>query len=215
MWTPLTPSALRELAPFLARLRLGPVVAEVLGEIDQRLFDEPRHHAGIGAAAGDGRRAAGIGAALGEHGLAQRIVGARVVAARLVEIEAGPGLDDGVDVERADLAAEAHDVERGRVDREVDAEALALAGGQQPAEHLAIIVARDRQMDELDAALVEQLAVGIVGIDDDEMLAVEVEMALDQRQRAASDRPEADHHDRAFDASMPGPVRHGVSLLQG
>ncbi len=76
------------------------------GEVDQRLLDEPRHHARIGAAARDRRRPAGVGAPLGEHRLAQRVVGARRVAARLVEIEAGPRLDDGVDVERADLAAD-------------------------------------------------------------------------------------------------------------
>ncbi len=43
---------------------------------------------------------------------------------------------------------------------------------------------------------------------------VEVEMALDQRQRAAADRAEADHHDRAFDAPMFRPVRHWL-LLRG
>ena len=152
--------------------------------------------------------AAGIGAALGEHGLAQRVVGARLVAARLVEIETRPRLDDGVDVERADLAAIAHDVERGSVDRQIDAEALALAGREVFAEHFAIVLAGERQMHELDAALVEQLAVRAVGADDDEMLLLVVEMALDQGQRAFSDGAEADHHDRAFDLSVTGPVRH-------
>ena len=61
----------------------------------------------------------------------------------LVEIEAEPGLDDGVDIERADLAAELHDVDRGGVDRQVDAKALAAACGQQRHQHLAIIVAGD------------------------------------------------------------------------
>jgi hypothetical protein len=51
-----------------------------------------------------------------KHCLAQRIVGARFVAHRFVEIEARPGLDDGVDVERAKPAAMAHDVERGSID---------------------------------------------------------------------------------------------------
>ena len=60
-----------------------------------------------------------------QHRLAQRVIGARVVAERLVVIEARPGLDDGVDVERADLAAMTHEVERRGVDRQVDAEALA------------------------------------------------------------------------------------------
>ena len=49
-------------------------------------------------------------------------------------------------------------------------------------------------------------------IDNDEMFAVELEVALDQRQRATSDRAEADHHDRAFDPSMYGPFRHRREL---
>ena len=201
---------LREASPFVLRLRLGRFVAEIVGEIDERLLDEPGDHAGIGAAAGDGGRSAGILAALGHHRLAQRIVGARLVAERLVVVEARPRLDDGVDVERADLAAKAHDVERGRVDREIDAEALALARGQVFHEHVAIIVARQAKMHETDAALVQELPIGVVRIDDDEAGLVEIEVTLDQRQGPLADRSEADHHDRAFDASVPGPVRHGV-----
>ena len=52
-------------------------------------------------------------------------------------------------------------------------------------------------MDEADSAVVEELAVGIVRIDDDEALRIEFEMALDQRQRSLADRSEADHRDRA------------------
>ena len=140
--------ALCEARPLVFRLRLRRLVAKIGGEIDERLLDEPGDHAGIGAAAGDGGRSARILAALGHHRLAQRIVGARLVAERLVIVEARPRLDDGVDVERADLAAKAHDVERGGVDREVDAEALALACGQVFAQHVAIIVAREAEMDE-------------------------------------------------------------------
>ena len=65
-------------------------------------------------------------------------------------------------------------------------------------------------MDEADAAVVQKLAVGIVRIDDDEALLVEFEVTLDQRQRPLADRPEADHHDRAFDAPVLRPMRHGV-----
>ncbi len=125
-------------------------------------------------------------------------------------IKAGPGLDDGVDVERADLAAIAHDVERGGVDREVDAEGLALAGLEMLAENLAIIVPGEAELDELDAALVEQAAVRVVRVDDDEAILVELEVALDQRQRSLADRSESDHHDRAFDAPVERPLRHGV-----
>ena len=129
-----------------------------------------------------------------------------------VEVEARPRLDDGVDVERADLAAEFHDVERGGVDRKIDAETLAAAGGQQRLEHVAVIVRVTRQMDEADAALVEQLAVGVVGIDDDEARSVESEMALDQRQGALADRAEADHHDRPVDAGVDRPLGHFAPL---
>jgi hypothetical protein len=105
----------------------------------------------------------------------------------------------------------AHDVERGGVDRQVDAEALALARPQVFAEHVAIIVARQAEMDEADAAVVQELAIGIVGIDDDEPLLVEFEMALDERQCPFADRSEADHHDRAGDAPVPRPMGHGKS----
>ena len=70
-------------------------------------------------------------------------------------------------------------------------------------------------MHELDAALVEQATIGVVGGDDDEMPPVEIEMALDQRQRAAPDRAEADHHDRAVDPAVSGPLRHGVGSPAG
>ena len=66
-------------------------------------------------------------------------------------------------------------------------------------------------MDEADAALVQQLAVLVLGVDDDEARLVVGEMALDQRQRALADRAEADHHDRAVDAGMHGPLGHRAS----
>ena len=78
---------------------------------------------------------------------------------------------------------------------------------------VAIVVLGQAEVDELDAALVEQLAVGVVGIDDVEVILVELEMALDQRQGSLADRSEPDHHDRALDATVDWPVRHGVVLL--
>ncbi len=54
-----------------ARRRSTPVSR---GDVEQRLLDEPRHHAGIGAAAAHRRDAAGTAAAHVEHALAQRIV---------------------------------------------------------------------------------------------------------------------------------------------
>ena len=65
-------------------------------------------------------------------------------------------------------------------------------------------------MDEADAALVEEFAVGVVRIDDDEALLIELEVALDQRQGSLADRSEADHHDRPGDTPVPGPMGHRV-----
>jgi hypothetical protein len=121
--------------------------------------------------------------------------------------------DHGVDIERADVAAQLHDVERGGVDRDVDAKALATARGQQRGEQMPVIILGDGLMDEPNAAVVEQLAVLVFGIDDDETLLVVTEMALDQRQGALADRAEADHHYGPVDAGMHWPLRH-ISLLQ-
>ena len=205
-----------QLRPALAvvEARLVELVLELSGEIDQRLLDEPRDHAGIGAAAGDGGRAARILRLLLANRVAERVVGAGFGIGRAVVVESRPRLDDGVDVERADLAAEAHDVERRRVDREIDAEAAPAAFGQKRLQQLAIIVARHRLLHEADALLLAKRAVGVIRIDDDDALAVEFEMAQDERQRSAADRAEADHHDRTVDRRMDGPVAHDACPLR-
>src|SRR5580704_1952569 len=46
--------AFRETCPLVLGLRLGTLVAKILGEIDERLLDEPRDHSRIGAATRDG-----------------------------------------------------------------------------------------------------------------------------------------------------------------
>ncbi len=213
MWMPLTPSRLASRAQSSRVCGLRDLELGVAGDVEQRLLDEPRDHAGIGAAARHRGVAAGLAGALGrQRGLAQRVVGARLRPELGVEVEAGPGLVDGVDVERAELVAQLHDVERGGVDRQVDAETLAAARGEQRRQQLAVVVPRHRLVDEADAALVEQPAVLVLGVDDHEAGLVVLEMPLDQRQRAFADRAEADHHDGAVDAGVNGPVRHGASL---
>ncbi len=62
-------------------------------------------------------------------------------------------------------------------------------------------------LDEADAALVEEVPVARpTGSMTDETALVELEMPLDQRQRAPADRAEADHHDRTADAAVDGPA---------
>jgi hypothetical protein len=63
-------------------------------------------------------------------------------------------------------------------------------------------------VDEADAAAIEDLAVGIVGIDDHEPGRIVGKMPLDQRQRAFADRAETDHHNGAIDAGVNGPIGH-------
>ena len=199
---------LGEPAPLLAGLRLLELEADVAGDIEQRLLDEPGHHPRIGAAAADRGRAARLLAARGEDGLAQGVVRARLGTELGIEVEADPGLHHGVDVERADLAAELHDVERGGVDRHVHAKTLAAAGGEQRRQQVPVIVLGDGLMDEANAALVQHGAVFVLGVDDHEAGLVVAEMPLDQRQRAFADRAKTDHHDGARHAGMNGPFRH-------
>src|SRR5436309_1526973 len=67
-------------------------------------------------------------------------------------------------------------------------------------------------MDETDAAIIQQLPIGIVLIDDDEALLLIFEVTLDQRQRSLADRSEADHCDRTVDAPVPRPMGHEISF---
>src|ERR1700735_5272483 len=67
-------------------------------------------------------------------------------------------------------------------------------------------------MDEAHVAVIEELPIGIIGIDDDQAILVELEVALDQRQGPFADRSEADHHDRASDAPVPRPMGHQISF---
>jgi hypothetical protein len=211
MWMPLTPAFLASLA-HSSRVRLLELEPEIAGDVQERLLDEPRHHTGIGAAARYSGGASRAFAAGRQNGLAQRIVRAGFRTEPGIEIKAGPRLDHSVDVKGADLTAEFHDVDRRRVDRQVDAKALAAACGQQRAEELAVILARDRLMDEADTAVVQELAVLILGIDDHKTGFVIVEMTLDQRQRAFADRAEADHDNGSADAGVDRPIGHLRSL---
>ena len=181
-----------ELAPAFATLRLVERRVGVAGDVEQRLLDEPRHHAGIGAAGGDRGGAAGALVLGGQQRLAQRVVRAFLGAHVLIEIEAKPWLHDGVDIERADLAAHGHDVDRGGVDRQVDAKALAAAGGEQRHQHLAVIVFCHSLLDETHAVRLGELTV-LVRVDDDKAGFVIGKVPLDQRQGAFADRAETDH----------------------
>ncbi len=202
----LDPDAVHQAAPLLARLRLDEVELELAGDVDQRLLHHPRDHAGIGAAAAHGGGAAGAAPAQVEQALTQGVVRALRDRAVAVGIEAGPGLDHGVDVEGVEVLGELHHVDRRGVDRQVHDHAAPRPHGEQRGEDLAIVLLRQRLVNEAELALVEQPAVAVVRCDDDELRPVERDVPFDQRQSALADRAEADHHDRAVETGVQRPA---------
>ena len=200
-------------APIFQRLGVGRAVAQVGGEVEQRLLDEPRHHAGVGAAAVHRRGTLARVLALEvEHGLAQRVVRALRHGERGVGVEARPGLGDRVDVERADLVGEPHHRHRGDFDREIDDERLAATLRQQRAQQRIDVVFSHLVLDESNIALVEQAAIGVDRVDHGEALGIVAEVPLDQRQRAPPDGAEPDHHDGPRDRPVHRPVGHASRL---
>src|SRR5690606_10500905 len=123
----------------------------------------------------------------------QRIIRATRTAERRIEIEAGPRLHHRVDIEHTELTAEPDEIERRGVHRQVDAKALAGALRQQRREQLPVIFPRHTGLDEANAALIQQRAVGVHRVYDGHARFVVAEMTLDERQRATPDRAEADH----------------------
>ena len=125
--------------------------ADVARDIEQSLLDEPRHHAWIGAAAGDRRRAGPERLALVEHFLAKRIVRALRQREPRVDVEARPGLADRVDIERTQFMREADDRGGGNFDREIDDESLARSLGEQRLQQIDEIFPRHGLFDESDS----------------------------------------------------------------
>src|SRR5215475_4791186 len=89
---------------------------------------------------------------------------------------------------------------------------LAAACGEQRRQQMTIVVLGDRLMDETDAALIEHLAIFVLGIDDYKSLLVITEMTFDQRQGAFADRTKADQYDGPVDTGMHWPFRHRQRL---
>ena len=78
-------------------------------------------------------------------------------------------------------------------------------------QHLTVVLPGDRHLLEAQPALVEQLAVGVDRVDDHELRSVEADVPLEQRQHAAADGAEADHHDRAGELRRAG---RGLSVMR-
>ncbi|KAF1853680.1 hypothetical protein Lal_00031196 [Lupinus albus] len=195
---------LHELCPGFAvmRLRLFDIKAGIFGEIDQRLLHEPRHHAGVRPAGGNGRRAAGLACLFLQHGLAKRIIGSGCIVGIGVEIKARPWLNHRVDIEHAVFAAEPHQIDGSGIDRKIDAEALALNALEQRLQNFLVILLGQMCADVVNIPLGQKRGDIFARIDDDEPGLVEIEMTFDQRKSTAPDGAEADHDDGAVNIAV-------------
>ncbi len=126
-----------------------------------------------------------------------------------VSVAARPGLDAGVDVQRAHLAAQRNQRDRGDFNREVDAEP---AAREQRRKLAAKVVTGQGEAPEAYALAFGEVARRIICVDHHHSLAWCVDVAEDERQGAFADRTEADHHDRAGEAGMDGTFAHSGIL---
>jgi len=114
---------------------------------------------------------------------------------------------------RIGVLAEFHQIDRGRIDREMDDHAATATAGKERLEDVAMVFAGYRKVQEANLTFVKQAAVGIIGCDDDEFLAIKGKVPLDQRQGAFADRTEADHDDWAVKAGEQNRVFHSLSKV--
>ena len=198
--------ALHELRPSVAGVGLVGSDADITHDIEQRALDHPGDHARIGTATAHRRDPAGSAPTQLDHAFTQRIVRTRRRRQGAVGIEAGPGLDHRIDVERIDVPGELHQLDRRGVDRQIHHQAAPGPKREQGREHVAIVRLGQCHMDKSDLPLVEQRAIVVVRRDHHELGAIENDVPLDQRQGAFADRAEPDHHDRAIESRVHRPV---------
>ena len=182
----------RKTRPVFALLRLGGALADVARKVDQRLLDPVRNQPGIGAVRRDHRRRpARILLAQPQHFFAQTVVGAPRCRHAGVVVAAEPGLDAGVEIHDAALAAERDQIDARHLDRQVEQEIAML---EQRLEHGLVVLARQRLDVELDAEMLRLLdAAGVAGEDGD-ALGRHVDVPQQQRQAALTDGTESDNH---------------------
>ena len=208
--------AMHQPRPLVARLGLLEGQAELGGDVKQRLLDEPRHHAGIGAAAAHGGDAARPPPPQVQQAFPQRVIRSLRDRQIAVGVEPGPRLDHGVDVEGVNVLRERHQLDRGGIDRKIDDHAAPRPRDEERSEQVAVVLLGDCRMDETQLAVVEQAAIFVIRRDHDEFAPVKADVPLDQRERSATDRAEADHDDRAVEAGVQGPgggsLGHGVHV---
>ena len=165
----------RKRGPFGARLGRGDG-AHRLGDVEERGLDEMRDEARVGAVRQHRRRPARPGLAQRQGVLAQGIVGARRRQQPAVGIAARPGLDAGVEIERAFSAAKLNQGDARDLDRDVEQKIARL---QQRVEHGKIIFLRQSLDEEANAEILGLVAAALRRSDDGDLRRRQVDMAED------------------------------------
>src|SRR5208283_2409777 len=166
----------------------------VPGDVEQRLLDEVRHQAWIGAMGQHGRRSARCAIAQSERLQAHDVIAARLDVELRVDVAAGPGFYAGVEVQRAALARQLYQRDARHVDGQIQQK---IAGSQQRQQRLAVILARQRGLQEFDAELLCFGPPRILGGDDGDAIRRGAYVTQDQRQDPLAYAAEADENDPA------------------
>jgi hypothetical protein len=201
----------RECRPLLTRARIAGVDADVRCEIQQRLLDEVRHQTGIRAVRQHGSRTVLVRLAQGERFLAQRVIGTPGRRDRLVGVATGPRLDAGVEIQRALLVREFDQRDARNIHRQVQQE---VAFADQRLEHLAVVVARERVDDELDAVLRRFALACLFCGDDGDAFGLDADVTQHERQHALPDAAETYEDQTTGKLHVNRKIGHGDALAK-
>ncbi len=189
----------RQRRPALAGCRRRRGLAGVAGDVEHRLLDEMRDQAGIGAMRHHRGGSAGNRPPGRERAFAQRIVGTLGWGQRRIGVAADPGLDAGVEIQRAPRLAQFGQRDGGDVHRQVQQE---VARGQQRRQFGAVVLPRQWLHTVRHAVFGGHRRATIIAGEDGDPLLRHVDVPEDQRQNALADAAEAEHEQPAGERNM-------------
>ncbi len=201
---------LRQLRPAGAVLRNAGLHARVLGDVQERLFDQVRHQAGIGAMREDRRRRILVPLAQPQGLQAHGVIAARFDRHAGVRIAAGPRFNAGIQIQRAALTRQLQERHTGYIHRQIQQEIAGAEGGLQ---NPAVVLGRQRRLDEFHAKFLGFRVALVFGRDDGDAIRRSADVTQDQRQDTLSDAAETDHDDPAREFHMHFVCAHNVSAM--
>ena len=181
-----------QLGPLLARGGFGRLQLRIAGQLQQRLLDEVRDQARVGAMRHHRSGATRIRGTQGQRFLAQGVVGALGHRRARIGIATGPGLDAGVQVHGALFPAVLDERQAGDVDRNIEEEVTA---AEQRLEDAAVVLAHQRFTDEFHAEFLRFLRARVLRGHDSDAFGLDADVAQDQRQDTLPDAAKTDNQD--------------------